>query len=100
MFSDNRHGEKFLNLEGDPDPRLREYIYRWDHINKRRITPAIYKGPMLPDTLDHLRDEFGGGAFNIVVRRGETMELSELVFVVPSPKNAAALAAYKAKYGW
>jgi len=53
---------------------------------------------MFPNTLDYLRDQFGGGAFNIIVRRGETMELSELVYIAPPPKNAAALAAYKAKY--
>jgi hypothetical protein len=100
MFSDNRDGEKFAALEDDPDPRLREYIYRWDCINKRRITPALYKGPMVPGIFDRLRDEFDGGAFNIIIRRGETMELSELVFIAPSPTNAVAFAAFKANYGW
>ena len=87
MFSDNRHGEKFLNLELDPDPRLRAYVYRWDEINQRRITPPVYKGPTFENTLEYLRDEIGGGAFNIIVRRGETMELSELVYVATPRKN-------------
>ena len=100
MFSDNRDGEKFSALEDDPDPRLRMYVFRWDHINKRRITPSVCKGPMVPGILGRLRDEFGGGAFNIMVRRGETIELSELVYVAPPPTNAVAFAAFKAKYGW
>ncbi len=58
MFSGTRHGEKFLNLEDDPNPSLREYVYRWDRINKRRTKPPVYKGRMFRNTLDYLRDQF------------------------------------------
>jgi hypothetical protein len=90
---------KLFALETDPDPRLREYAYRWDRINKRRITPAVYKGPMHPGIFGHLRDELGGGEFYIMVRRGETMEHSQLVSVAPSPTNAVAFSAFREERG-
>jgi len=101
MFCGRRHGEKFLRLMDDPDPNVHVYVYGWDRETRRRILPAVYKGPPNPNLLDLLRTEHDGGEFNVMVRRGEVMELSEIVLVVPYPREQPeAFEAYKKKYGW
>jgi len=97
MFSDNRHGGRFFGLIADPDVRLRLYVYRWE--NNRRVKPAIYVGPLF-DIFEYLQDKHDGGEFNFMVRRGETMLLSELVGIAPLPSRRKALEAHKLKYGW
>lgn len=98
MFTDTRHGDRFLQLMDDPDERLRLYVYRWE--NNSRITPAIYIGRPFPTIFEYLRDTHDGGKFNVMVRRGETMLDSELVLICPSPDRREVFEAYKAKYGW
>jgi len=101
MLSNNRHGEKFYQLMSDSDPRLRVYAYRWDRHNRRRVAPAIYNGGPDPRLLELLREKHNGGEFNLIVRRGEVMELSEMVTVVPSPrKQPEAFDSYKREFGW
>ena len=98
MFSDNRHGARFMELMDDPDERLRLYVYRWE--NNCTVKPAIYIGPLFEDIFEYLQDKHDGGEFNIMVRRGETMLLSELVRICPLPSRREVFEAHKAKFGW
>jgi hypothetical protein len=98
MFTDTRHGERFLQLMGDPDERLRLYVYRWE--DNQRITPAIYNGSPFPEIFDYLRDTHDGGKFNVMVRRGEIMADSALVLICPLPQRREVFEAFKTKYGW
>jgi len=97
MFSDNRHGERFMELLDDPDERLRLYVYRWE--NNRRVMPVIYIGPPFEDIFEYLQDKHDGGEFNFMVRRGETMLLSELVGISPLPSRRETFEAHRAKFG-
>lgn len=101
MLTSNRHGEKYYRLMRDPDPKLRVYAYRWDRETRKRVTPAVYKGALHEGLFDYLRDKHDGGEFNLMVRRGEVMELSERVLIAPSPlKQPRAFETYKATYDW
>ena len=101
MNSDRRHGEKFMRLMCDDDPKVHVYAYRWDGENRKRLSPAVYNGPVNPKLIEILRVQHNGGEFNVMVRRGEVMELSERVVVVPYPRQQPeAFEAFKKKYGW
>ena len=56
------------------DPNVRLYVYRLH--NGRPIMPATLNGAPFPTLLETLRDEFGGGDFKLMIRRGKVMLLS------------------------
>jgi len=59
------------------------YVYRMQ--NNRKITPAFLICRPFPGLLDHLRDEYHGGEFALIIRRGKTIELSGVVSIAPPP---------------
>lgn len=58
----------------DPDPRLK--IYVWRVKDDELIRPPIYKGFLYDDLFNDLRDDHNGGEFALIIRRGETIQLS------------------------
>lgn len=64
----------------ETDPRLRVYVYRM--IGNRKIKPSLYAGPPFGTLEEYIRDEFGGGMFYIMIRRGETMELAGTIAIL------------------
>lgn len=77
IFADDRLACQFFNLIEDPDPRNRFYAYRLR--DGRPLRPALLKGAPYPALFDDLRDEHGGGDFQIMIRRGSVMLLSGLL---------------------
>jgi hypothetical protein len=63
------------------DPHHAVYVYRVD-AKGRVLRPYLYKCDPWPGLLETLRDEFGGGDFKIMVRRGRTMVVSAQLSVV------------------
>jgi hypothetical protein len=50
------------------------YIYRF--IDEKIVNPYLYGGPLIEKFLEYTRDEFGGGDFYVIIRRGKTMLLT------------------------
>ena len=101
MFSYNRHGEKFIALTYDPDPSLKLYVYIWNCVEQRRITPAVYIGPVRDrEVFEFLKKKYLGGTYNYMVRRGRTIVLSELEAIGVSLAEREAFEKIRLKYGW
>jgi hypothetical protein len=83
IFGNNGLDELLLQLLDDSDPRLRMYVYRMH--DDEAIVPAIFVGAPFCDLFSWLRDEHGGGAFQIIIRRGKGMELSGIVCIGAPP---------------
>ena len=83
IYSENRHGERYMQLLGTEDPRVRLYVYRVE--NDRIIKPAIYKAqpPFLEYLEAFLRDEFGAREYYVMFRRGETMLEAGAISICP-----------------
>jgi len=64
------------------------YVYRLDG-RGTPIRPALIKGQPFPDLQDCLRDEHGGGAFRVMIRRGETMLLSGRIDIEPPSRRCS-----------
>jgi len=81
VFGNDRLEELLWNLLDDRDPQLRAYVYR---IHDDRKDDALYIGPPYIGPPFHsliawLRDEHGGGKFQIIIRRGKRIELSGII---------------------
>ena len=101
MSSESRHGERYYALNYEADPSLRLYVYIWNRLEDRRVTPAVYRGPLCDaDVMKFLRETYNGGTFNFMVRRGEQLQLSELVALAPHRDRMHVFEAHRAKYGW
>jgi hypothetical protein len=74
IYSDDRRLELFWRLLESTDDRDRVYVYRI--VNDKPARPAIYKGTPFSSLESFLRDEHGGGKFQVMIRRGETMLLT------------------------
>ncbi|WP_425408225.1 hypothetical protein [Hyphococcus sp.] len=74
IFEDHELTTKFFNLTDNATEQDRCYVYRID--NGKPLRPALIKCVPYPELLDDLRDEYGGGDFQVMIRRGETMILS------------------------
>ena len=74
IYGDDRRMEKFYGLLSDGDPRLRLYVYRF--VGGKIVKPYLPSGPVIERAEDFIRDEFGGGGFYIIIRRGKTIELA------------------------
>ena len=63
------------------DQRLVVYVYR---VDARGCTqaPYLYKCSPWPGLFETLRDEFGGGQFKFMVRRGRAMVVTAQVSVI------------------
>lgn len=85
IYSENRHGERYMQLLHSADPRIRLYVYRLE--NRRRIKPAIYSGPPIRRLEEYLQRTFGGGEFEIMIRRGETMLESGTIGIAAIYRN-------------
>jgi len=55
------------------------YVYRMR--DDEKVVPAIFVGMPFSDLFDWLRDEHGGGAFHIIIRRGKSMEISGIICI-------------------
>ena len=85
IHESDRLSEQFHRLLDRP--RLRDvlYVYRLDSAGNS-IKPAILKCGPFSDLQDYLRDKHGGGAFLVMIRRGETMLLSGRIDIAPPPQ--------------
>ncbi|HWY16018.1 MAG TPA: hypothetical protein VNX86_12845 [Rhizomicrobium sp.] len=79
IFGNSRLDELLFQLLDDSDPRLRMYVYRMR--DDEKVVPAIFVGMPFSDLFDWLRDEHGGGAFHIIIRRGKSMEISGIICI-------------------
>lgn len=79
IFGNNRREELFFRLLADPDPRLRVYVYPF--ANGRRTGSALFIGLPFETLLDHLRDEWGSGEYQVMIRRDKRMEISGLIAI-------------------
>ena len=57
------------------------YVYRLGR-DRRRIRPHLMKSAARIEVLEILRDEHGGGEFNVLVREGRTMVCSGNILVI------------------
>ena len=62
------------------------YVYRLDDAD-RPIRPAMVKCQPFSYLEGHLRDEHGGGAFLVMIRRGEILLLSGRIDIAPPPRG-------------
>ncbi|MHB8544638.1 MAG: hypothetical protein ACYC9S_11655 [Leptospirales bacterium] len=79
FFSNDQLTYLLLDILEESDPRVRVYVYRM--VNDRPLKLALNKGEPFPKLLEYLRDEYGGGAFRLLIRRGETMILSGVALI-------------------
>ena len=79
---DNLHlDQRLWQLLDEADCRNRLYVYRV--IDGKPARPALLIGQPFPDLLDVLRDQHGGGEFEIMIRRGDRMLLSGVIVIAP-----------------
>ena len=87
VFGNDRLEELLWNLLDDRDPQLRAYVYR---IRDDRKDSALYIGAPFHGLIARLRDEHGGGKFQIIIRRGKRMELYGIISIgVPLARRAS-----------
>ena len=66
------------------DPDLTVYVYRID-ANKKVIKPYLVKCEAWPDLCMTLRDQYDGGLFQVLIRKGRKMVFSgEISIATPS----------------
>jgi|GEM_PF-2956475 len=74
VFDDDDLTATFFYLMENATEQDRCYVYRIE--DGKPLRPAIIKCVPYPDLFDDLRDENGGGDFQLMIRRGETMLLA------------------------
>lgn len=74
IFDDDDLTAKFFDLTEYASEQDRCYVYRIKE--GKPLRPAIIKCVPYPELFDDLRDRHGGGDFQVMIRRGETMMLS------------------------
>jgi hypothetical protein len=86
IYSNDRLYELFSRLLDEPDERDRLYVYRV--VDSKMQRPALLKTVPFSGLEAHLRDEHGGGEFNVMIRRGETMLLAGAIAIAaPLPST-------------
>lgn len=88
IFASERLDCLLWNTLQESNPRDRVYVYRV--VDGRPVKPALIIGEPFPELMECLRDEHGGGRFQLMIRRGEKMLLSGTVSVCTSKRVAAA----------
>jgi hypothetical protein len=73
--------DALLDILHRADQGLVVYVYRVD-IHGRTQGPYLYKCGPWPGLLETLRDEFGGGEFKFMVRRGRAMVVTARLSVI------------------
>ena len=81
IFSHEHLSEQFWTILEECDPECRLYAYRIE--NDRAIRPALLKTGPKPSLLEDLREAFGAGDFQIMVRRGKKMLLAGRIGIAP-----------------
>lgn len=76
-----RKEEALFQILDSEDPDIVVYVYYVQ--NDKRITPAIYKCAPFFGLEEFLRDEFGPGAFDLMVRRKRKMIFSYRIRLAP-----------------
>jgi len=84
IFGNDRLDEMLEQLLNAPSPNDRLYVYRL-HQGKP-VRPAMIIGSPFSDLMEVLRDQYGGGEFQVMIRRGETMLLSGAIAIHPPLK--------------
>ncbi len=79
IYSNDRLYELFSRLLDEPDERDRLYVYRV--VDGKSQRPALLKTVPFSGLEEHLRDEHGGGEFNVMIRRGERMLLTGTIAI-------------------
>ncbi len=79
IFDDDDLTATFFYLTENATEQDRCYVYRIK--DGKPLRPAIIKCVPYPDLFDDLRDEHGGGDFQVMIRRGETMMISGLLSI-------------------
>jgi hypothetical protein len=77
IFDDDRLCHRFFEIIEEADDRLTCYVYRVKDGDP--VRPALLKCSPYPALFDDLRDLHGGGEFQVMVRRGETMLIAGLL---------------------
>ena len=86
IFSNDRLAEKFLQILDNGDPRDRLYVYRVQ--DGKLMKPAVLNGTPFRDLLEHLRDELGGGAFKLLIRRSDQMIFAGTISIASPLKRS------------
>jgi len=81
IFTNPRLHDLFWFLLSEEDPSYSVYVYRMER--GEPVRPALWKGEPYPTLLEDIRDEHGGGDFQIMIRRGGTMVLSGSIGIAP-----------------
>ena len=81
IFSYPHLMERFWAILEERDPRCCVYVYRID--NGTPLRPALLKGEPRASLLEELRDSFGAGEFQVMVRRGTQMLLAGRIAIAP-----------------
>ena len=87
IFADDRLHDRFWQLLECVDEHDRIYVYRLR--DGKPIRPAIYKGTPFRELLEFLRDDHGGGEFQVMIRRGEQMLLTGAIAIVTRIQSVA-----------
>jgi len=77
IIEDDELCSRFFALLDERNPRDRCYLYRM--AEGQPVRPALFKCTPHPRLIDTLRDKFGGGDFQVMIRRGEKMLLTGLL---------------------
>jgi hypothetical protein len=86
IHESDRLCERFYYLLDRPGFRDVLYVYRLDSAGIS-IKPAMLKRSPFSGLQDYLRDEHGGGAFLVMIRRGDTMLLAGRIDIAPPPQS-------------
>ena len=79
ILEDDHLASLFFHLIEGPHRRDRCCVYCVKDGKPQR--PALLKCRPYPALLDDLRDKYGGGDFQVMIRRGSTMLLSGLLLI-------------------
>ena len=80
MYCDDDKLAWLLNLE---DPTHVVYAYRLDE-NEKPVKPYCLRDQASFDVLDRLSNEFGGGDFKLIIRKGRCMLFSGSLGIEPN----------------
>lgn len=77
IIEDDELCSRFFALLDERNPRDRCYLYRV--AEGKPIRPALFRCTPHPRLIDILRDKFGGGDFQVMIRRGAKMLITGLL---------------------
>jgi hypothetical protein len=85
IWASDRLSDRFWQLLESDHPQDRLYVYRVDLDHPKAPKQPIYKGNPFPDLPEFLRDEHGGGDFQVLFRRGSMMLLAGVIGIASPP---------------